>query len=955
MVRPVADLRMLGPLALIDDAGNSIELPGARPRALLALLALDAPGIVSSDLIIESLWGEDSLAKPEAALHTTVNRLRKSLGDVQIVTEPGGYRLDIPTANSDVSRFRAWVRRGKQMATLGRPIRACESFRHALGQWRGPPLVDLRDFEFAERAAMRLEEERITAVEHLMDAMLAAGEHDQVAGELSGLVHSFPFRERLWQLLMIALYRSGRQAEALGAYQRLRSHLGDELGLEPAPDIVDLEERILLHDPALGDFDPDPAPLEDRIEYVSFAPGDVIVEQDALASTVFWIEEGRVEVIETDEDGEEHKLAELGPGRYFGELAAILGARRTASVRALAPTTVSAHDLDGFRARLLLERSKTPVEQRGTTADLWELVSRGEYLQTYDRAAQLIETGDASAEVRYLAVLALARSGATTQARRRYEQYGLGKIDPSTLTRSLSDDISVLAARLDKDEALARSHESPGRREWSERAARRYEAAFERSEATYHAVNAATMWLLAGNEEKATSLGEAVLDSSDGQDHGYWDAVTEAEAALVVGDLDRARRALATAGDAPQGLAASRATTLRQLQLVCETRGIDTAILDPIRNPPVVHYCGHRILPEGETGRFPAEEEERVRSDLDATFERLDTRVAFGSLAAGADILAAEALLERGAELHVVLPFERDEFVRTSVISAGNGWVDRFDRCLAGAASVEIASTAGYLDDPVMFDFCSRIAMGDTLLRASYLETDAHQVAVWDGTLSTGTAGTAIDVRNWKATGAPSTIIPVESGDGPASKGPDDKRRVRALVFADFAGFSRLSDAQQLTFQGIVMKAMAAAIEPYRARMLSGRTWGDGIYLVFGDVAAAAECALDLVDVVDELDLGNRGLPQIRGLRIGAHAAPVFEGWDPISGNQLFYGVGVTRAARIEPRTPEGEIYTTHAFAALAFLSGSDHFECQYVGTLPTAKQFGEMPLYALRRSRHGR
>ncbi len=150
------------------------------------------------------------------------------------------------------------------------------------------------------------------------------------------------------------------------------------------------------------------------------------------------------------------------------------------------------------------------------------------------------------------------------------------------------------------------------------------------------------------------------------------------------------------------------------------------------------------------------------------------------------------------------------------------------------------------------------------------------------------------------------------------------------------------------------MKEVSARLEPYRPQLLSSRTWGDGIYLVFNDVAAAAECALDLVSAVGEFDMAAAGLPQLRGLRVAAHAAPVFEGWDPISGSQLFYGVGVTQAARIEPRTPEGEIYTTHAFASLAMLSSSDTFECQYVGTLPTAKNYGDMPLYALRHRARG-
>jgi hypothetical protein len=298
-----------------------------------------------------------------------------------------------------------------------------------------------------------------------------------------------------------------------------------------------------------------------------------------------------------------------------------------------------------------------------------------------------------------------------------------------------------------------------------------------------------------------------------------------------------------------------------------------------------------------------------------------------------------------------VLPFDRDEFVRTSVVSAGGDWVERFERCLASAATVEIASTGEYLDDPVMFDFCARIAMGDALIRARMLETRAHQVAVWDGTPSYGVAGTAVDVRTWGATGSPSTVISVKPGDGAAGGASPsrDRRHIRAIVFADFAGFSKLSDAQLVAFQTHVMKEMSARLEPYRPQLLSGRTWGDGIYLVFSDVAGAAECALDLVSAVSAYDMAGAGLPQLRGLRVAAHASPVFEGWDPIAGNHLFYGVGVTQAARIEPRTPEGEIYTTHAFAALAMLSSSDTFECQYVGTLPTAKNFGDMPLYALR------
>jgi hypothetical protein len=314
--------------------------------------------------------------------------------------------------------------------------------------------------------------------------------------------------------------------------------------------------------------------------------------------------------------------------------------------------------------------------------------------------------------------------------------------------------------------------------------------------------------------------------------------------------------------------------------------------------------------------------------------------------------LAAEALLARGAELHVFLPFGREEFVQASVADAGSEWVRRFDRCLAMASEVEFSSTSEFLDDPVLFDFCSRIAMGASVVRSRFLETNAFQVAVWDGVAPTGIAGTAVDVAAWRASGREAVIIdvvPDEEKTPAVAEGRPNPRTIRPIVFADFAGFSSLTDAQVITFQEKIMGGVADVIEPFSEHLLSGRTWGDGLNLVFDDVVAAAHCALALQEVVKDLDFASVGLDTIRGVRIAAHATPVFDGTDPISGSRLFYGAGFTQAARIEPRTPEGEIYTTRAFATLAMLAGGDQLDCQYVGTLPTAKGFGDMPLFALR------
>ncbi len=952
-VEASVDLRLLGPFEVVDGAGAILEIPGARPRALLALLALHAPDSVATDRILEELWGHEDVKNPDAALHVAVSRLRGVLGEGVVETVPGGYRLDIPADHSDAARFRRHAQRGRQFYTLGHPGKAAEGFRQALAQWRGEPLADLRKFEFAEQAARQLEEERLTTVEALMDAELAAGEHELVIGELSGLVEAFPLRERLWGQLMLALYRSGRQAEALRTFTRVRQILDEELGIEPSRELTDLEERILLHDPTLDErLEAAEEEWAMEPELLSFAAGELIVTEGAPANTVYWIEDGQVEVVRQDPEGE-HVLTTLGPGRYFGELASLLATARTASVRAATPVTVSLHSVDSFRSRLGAERARE-VAEPASSEIVRDLIDRAQYLQAYDLAARLIESGSADPEIRHLAVLALARSGATIQARRRFEQYGLASIDPNSVPPRLAEDIAALAARLDKDMAFASA--GTDRQGWAQRSAARYQAAFERQHGSYPAVNAATMWLVAGDREKAHRAAQAALDELGDADKlssqdRYWHAATEAEAALVLGETARATEAIARAARVSEGRHAQRAITRHQLGIVCELLDIDPAISEPIANPAVVHFCGHRILPEGSSGRFSPEEEPAVAKELKETFDRLGVGFGYGSLAAGADILAAEALLERGAELHVVLPFPRDEFIRTSVAPAGRQWVERFERALAEADRVVTAVNSEYMDDPVLFDFCSQIAMGNTLMRARFLETEAHQVAVWDGIPTGGSAGTAVDIAHWQATGRPSTVIPVGTDVEPNGPPPAKPlRRIRGIVFADFAGSSRLSDAQLVVFQDLVMGGLAAAMEPFQPQLLSGRTWGDGLYLVFDDVASAAECALALQETIGAFDFAGMGLHGLGGIRIAAHATPVFDGWDPIAGSRLFYGSGVTQTARIEPRTPEGEIYTTQPFAALATLRSDRSFDTQYVGTMPTAKDYGEFPLFALRR-----
>jgi YVTN family beta-propeller protein len=231
---------------------TQVALGGPKLRALLAILLLRANEVVSRDRLIEGLWGERA---PPSASHTLddyVSRLRKALGSERIETRPPGYRLRVGQGELDLDRFETLFDEGRQTLAAGAPAAALEALDAALAVWHGRALADVAFEPAGEGEAERLEERRLQAVEQRMDAALALGRDGELVAELGHLVAEHPFRERLLYDLMLALYRSGRQAEALTAFQAARRRFAAELGLDPGPLLRDLEQRILTHDPALA-------------------------------------------------------------------------------------------------------------------------------------------------------------------------------------------------------------------------------------------------------------------------------------------------------------------------------------------------------------------------------------------------------------------------------------------------------------------------------------------------------------------------------------------------------------------------------------------------------------------------------------------------------------------------------------------------------------------------------
>lgn len=240
------DIRILGPLEVARD-GQALGLGGSKERALLAVLLLHANEVVSTDSLTEHLWGGNPPPSAAKALQVYVSRLRKALGAEVIATRAPGYVVRVEPAELDLHRFESLVERSHGAD----PEDAAAILREALGLWRGAPLADFAYEAFAQAEIARLEELRFAALEQRIDFDLALERHEGLVAELERLLADHPLRERLRGQLMLALYRSGRQADALEVYRQGRQLLADELGLEPSESLKDLQRAILSHDPAL--------------------------------------------------------------------------------------------------------------------------------------------------------------------------------------------------------------------------------------------------------------------------------------------------------------------------------------------------------------------------------------------------------------------------------------------------------------------------------------------------------------------------------------------------------------------------------------------------------------------------------------------------------------------------------------------------------------------------------
>ena len=270
-------VRLFGELEAVA-AGVPVPVRGAKHRALLALLALRPGQPVSADKLIDVLWGDGQAANPANALQAQIGQLRRTFGPASVITTEVGYALDAGPGDVDVVWFEHLVAQGRRLAEAGQAAEASAALGEALGLRRGDPLADFTYAGFFDAERARLDELTLVAIETRAGADLVLGRHGELAAELEAWCQAHPLRERLWELLILALYQSGRQAEALAAYTDVRDRLAGELGIDPGPALRQLQARILAQDPSLSPepVPPEPLPPEPLPTVVSTGPAALL-------------------------------------------------------------------------------------------------------------------------------------------------------------------------------------------------------------------------------------------------------------------------------------------------------------------------------------------------------------------------------------------------------------------------------------------------------------------------------------------------------------------------------------------------------------------------------------------------------------------------------------------------------------------------------------------------------
>jgi class 3 adenylate cyclase len=631
----------------------------------------------------------------------------------------------------------------------------------------------------------------------------------------------------------------------------------------------------------------------------------------------------------------------------------------------------------------LLAIKRETIKLQPCTPDIYRVLGEsilqlGEPLMAYDVLTEGLKHWPTDLRLQQLLALALARSGAAHRASSLLlKLLDSGHRDEETLG---------LLARTHKDLwKQAIEPEERNRQLWL--AASRYEQAYQCSGNFWTGINAATMAMLMGKEDRAKALASEVREQclqklkprSQRSSDEYWLLATLGEAAIILRERSEAEDWYAQAVQVGQGRFGDLSSSCSNAALLAQYLEVELGrISEWFKIPRVVVFSGHMIDQHSRpTPRFPPQLESIVYKAICDRLSKLDARLGYASAACGSDILFLEAILELNGEAHIVLPYDREQFIKNSVdIIPGGNWVERFEKVTKQATEVIVASNRKLQEGDVIYEYTNRLLHGLAKMRAEQLETELVPLAVWNGKPSDSLGGTASAVEHWQQWGYEVEVIDLESilqrecltlstsRDVSPEPPPTDfcsaypnhptcspeSRQIMGLLFADVVKYSHLTEDQIFPFMEHFLGAVADLAVRSAYGPVMNNTWGDAVYFVFSNVQQAGKFALELCDFIHSTDWSAKGLPDDLSLRIALHAGPVYRHINPITEQTDYIGTHVSHTARIEPITPPGKVYASQAFAAIASSEDVREFTCEYVGQTPWAKGYGTFPTYHVRR-----
>ncbi len=656
-------------------------------------------------------------------------------------------------------------------------------------------------------------------------------------------------------------------------------------------------------------------------------------------------------------------------------------------------------DLDA-KAKLIITQFKNPKLTAAELRRLWEerqaiiwfrnveiyrraveqAMKLGEAFLAFDMTAEGLQAFKRNLRLIQLQALALARTGATKRANQILDQLrAAGHQDEETLgllARTHKDFWAISADQAEKKHNLRVCYEM-------------YLDSYRRNGGYYSGINAASMGLIYGEKEIAEGLAKEVTDLCQASlaklapdsDERYWIEATLAEAALIRRDFAMAEDYYIRASKGGQSSVVLSRTRGQARLLLEYIEGNPNRLDHCFRLPRIVVFSGHMFdRPNRNPQRFPYTVEPLVREELSKRLKKLDAQISFSSLACGGDTIVSELILERGGEVNITLPFKKDDFKKSSVdIQTGTNWGERFDKIMQDAATVTILSELGDTNDAASYDYCNMAINGLALLKGQFLGMDVVPLVLWDGLRGDGRGGTQTFVDFWRQRGAtveiieldkivaaappallqppPAPVVSVASSNGEVAAPvavavtPLPPQEIKAMLFADIVGFTKLSETQVPGFVEHFLGKVAQLMSDMKHPPIHQNTWGDAVCCVFDQISDAGVFALNLRDMVRGTNWQEWGLPNELNIRIALHAGPVFPCYDPVLKKLTYNGSHVNKTARIEPVSEEGQVYASQAFAALAASEGVAEFVCDYVGTIQLAKKYGAIAVFLVRRN----